>query len=123
VRIVPHVERGEFINAGVILHCRTRRYLAARLHLDVARLMALAPDCDLELIRQHLEALQRVAAGGRDAGPIGLLSQSERFHWLVAPRSTVIQTSPVHPGLSTDPAATLEHLMDTMVRRPAPSTS
>jgi DUF3037 family protein len=116
VRVVPDLERGEFLNAGVIVFCRTLRFLAARVELDLERLAALAPCADPDEIHEHLESIPRLCEGGPQAGPLGLLSQSERFHWLVAPRSTVIQTSPVHPGLCTDPAAMLEHLMDTLVR-------
>lgn len=118
VRVVPRVERGEFINAGVILFCLTSRFLAAKVELDERRLLALAPEVDLELVRGHLEAISRICAGGRAAGPIGQLPQKERWHWLVAPRSTIIQTSPVHSGLCEDPAQALEHLMDQMVRLP-----
>lgn len=118
VRVVPRVEREEFINVGVVLFCRTRRYLAARIDLDEQRLRALMPDIDLDEVRRHLAVIPRVCAGGPDAGPIGRLSQSERFHWLVSPRSTVIQTSPVHSGLCRDPEAALDHLMATMVRLP-----
>ncbi len=116
VRVVPSVERGEFVNAGVILFCRTRRFLQARIELDEGRLLALAPDVDLEEVRQHLECIPRVCKGGAGAGPIGLLSQAERFHWLTTPRSTIIQTSPAHSGLTADPARSLDHLVDTMVR-------
>jgi hypothetical protein len=119
VRVVPRVERGECINAGVILFCLTQRFLAAKVELDERRLLALAPDVDLELVRGHLEAIPRICAGGRAAGPIGQLPQKERWHWLVAPRSTIIQTSPVHSGLCEDPAQALEHLMDRMVRLPS----
>jgi len=115
VRVVPHVERGESINAGVILLCRPRRFLAARVELDEARLRALAPDCDATEIRRHLEAIPRIAAGDRDAGPIAALSQAERFHWLVAPASTVVQPGDVHTGMTADPAETLDHLFATMV--------
>lgn len=118
VRVVPRVERGECINAGVILFCLAKRFLAAKVELDERRLLALAPDVDLELVRGHLEAIPRICAGGRAAGPIGQLPQKERWHWLVAPRSTIIQTSPVHSGLCEDPAQALEHLMDRMVRLP-----
>lgn len=118
VRVVPRVERGECINAGVILFCLTQRFLAAKVELDERRLLALAPDVDLELVRGHLEAIPRICAGGRAAGPIGQLPQKERWHWLVAPRSTIIQTSPVHSGLCEEPAQALEHLMDRMVRLP-----
>jgi len=117
VRVVPRVERGEFINAGVILFCRTRRFLGARLELDPRRLAALDPDLDPALVQPHLDSIARIAAGGPAAGPIGALSPSERFHWLVAPRSTIIQTSPVHAGLCDDPNAALDHLLRTMVHR------
>ncbi|HYI01053.1 DUF3037 domain-containing protein [Hyalangium sp.] len=116
VRVVPRVERGEFINAGVILFCLTSRFLAAKVEVDERRLRALEPEVDLELVRSHLEAIPRICTGGRAAGPIGQLPQKERWHWLVAPRSTIIQTSPVHSGLCEDPAKALEHLMDRMVR-------
>jgi hypothetical protein len=116
VRVVPHVERGECVNAGVVLFCRPRRFLAARVELDEARVLALAPDVDLEVVRGHLDALVRIAAGERDAGPIAALPASERFHWLVAPSSTIIQCSAVHTGLSDDPEAELEHLMSRLVR-------
>jgi Protein of unknown function (DUF3037) len=99
LRVVPRVERHEFINAAVVVFCLERRYLAARVHLDPARLLALWPDADVELIRQHLEAVERICAGDEAAGPIARLSQRERFHWLTSPRSTVIQPSPVHTGV------------------------
>ena len=116
VRVVPRVERGEFVNAGVVLFCRTRRFLAARIELDRARLAALAPWLDLDEIEQHLAVFPLVAAGGPQGGPIGLLPQPDRFHWLVAPRSTMIQISPTHAGLCDDPQAALEELMDMLVR-------
>lgn len=119
VRVVPRVERGEFINAGVVLYCLAEGFLGARVELDEARLLALAPEVDVSLVREHLLALPRVCAGGPEAGPIGQLPQKERWHWLVAPRSTMLQTSPVHSGLCEDPGLALEHLMDTMVRPPA----
>lgn len=118
IRVVPRVERGEFVNAGVILFCRTRRFLAAQVELDEARLLALAPDCDLPAVQQQLATIPLICAGGPESGPIGALPLAERFHWLVAPRSTVIQTSPVHSGICTDPAAALERLVATMVRPP-----
>jgi hypothetical protein len=121
VRVVPRVERGECINAGVILFCLTQRFLAAKVELDERRLLALAPDVDLELVRGHLEAIPRICAGGKAAGPIGQLPQKERWHWLVAPRSTIIQTSPVHSGLCENPAQAIERLMDQMVRLPSQS--
>ncbi len=115
VRVVPRVERGEFVNAGVVLICRQRRFLDARIHLDPARLTALAPDLDVAAVRGHLELIPRICAGDRDAGPIAQLSQAERFHWLVAPQSTIVQPSPVHSGLCDDPAGALDHLLETMV--------
>jgi hypothetical protein len=118
VQVVPHVERDERLNAGVILFCRTLSFLDARIELDHQRLLALAPDADRVEIETHLAAIPRICAGGKAAGPIGQLSQAERFHWLVAPRSTVVQTSAVHSGLSRDPGAALEHLVATMVRLP-----
>jgi hypothetical protein len=109
------VERGECVNAGVVLFCRPRRFLAAAIALDEDRLRAIAPDVDLEAVRAHLEALERIAAGDPHAGPIAALPPSERFHWLVAPSSTIIQCSPVHTGLSDDPAGELQHLMARLV--------
>ena len=116
VRVVPRVERGEFVNAGVILFCRTRRFLDARIVLDPARVLALDPQADMAEVERHLALIPRLCHGGREAGPIGQLSQAERWHWLVAPRSTVIQTGPAHCGLCDDPAATLDHLIAAMVR-------
>jgi hypothetical protein len=118
IRVVPRVEREEFINAGVILFCRPRRFLEARVELDVARLAALAPDLDPALVQRTLDIFPQVAAGGPEAGPIGELPQAERFHWLTAPRSTIIQPSPVHSGLCTDPRVALTNLLNTMVRLP-----
>jgi len=115
IRIVPHVEREEFINAGVILFCKTRRYLESRIHLDVDRLRTIAPAVDTDEIGEELEIIPRICAGGSQAGPIGGESQSERFHWLTSSRSTVIQTSPVHTGLCEDPEAELEELFDQLV--------
>ena len=122
IRVVPRVERGECINVGVILFCRTLGFLDARIHIDEARLLALAPDLDLPEVRRQLEAISLVCAGKAEAGSIGQLSRSERFHWLVSPRSTIIQTSPVHCGLSCDPTATLHHLLHTLVLFPNSST-
>jgi hypothetical protein len=116
VRVVPRVERGECLNAGVILLCRPKRFLAARVELDRARLAALAPDVDPAAIQSHLDGIVRIARGDRDAGPIAALGQGERFHWLVAPSSTVIQPSEVHTGLCDDPGEELEHLVERLVR-------
>lgn len=115
VRLVPHVERGECINVGVILFCRTQRFLGALIHLDSTRVLALAPHLDLDFVYQHLDRIPLICAGGEQAGSIGLLSQPERFHWLVSPRSTIIQTSPVHSGLCGDPQKALEDLFKEMV--------
>lgn len=118
VRVVPRVERGERVNAGVILYCRDRGFLAAAIALDHARLAALAPDADVALIDSHLAAIEQVARGGDAAGPIGALPQAERFKWLVAPRSTVIQVSDVHAGLCADPAVALADALATLVQSP-----
>jgi len=115
VRVLPRVERGECLNVGVILLCRPRRYLDARIALDERRLAAFAPDLDPASIRPHLDAIERIAAGDPAAGPIARLGQAERFHWLVAPASTVIQTSDVHSGLCDDPAVELDHLVAALV--------
>ena len=115
IRVVPRVEREEFLNAGVLLYCLAQDFLEARVNLDASRLLALCPGADLELIRAHLEAIPTVCAGGEAAGPIGQLSQKERWHWLVAPRSTLVQVGPVHAGLCSSPAAALEKLLETMV--------
>ena len=118
VRVVPRVDREEFVNAGVIVSCATRDYLDAKIDLDEARLLALAPSIDLEVVRANLASIPAICRGGLAAGAIGRLSPRERFHWLVAPRSTMIQTSRVHMGRCEDPAALLEHLVKTMVRKP-----
>jgi Protein of unknown function (DUF3037) len=117
VRVVPRVERGEFVNAGIILSCDIERILQASIELDEAALLGLDANVDLEMVRNILATIPAVCAGGSDAGPIGKLSARERFHWLVAPRSTIVQTSPVHTGQCSDPRQALEHLMDRMIRR------
>jgi Protein of unknown function (DUF3037) len=117
LRVVPHVERGEFLNAGVVLFSRRHGFLGARTGLDDAALAALAPDCVADEVRAHLGSLERVAEGAPDGGPIAALEPSERFHWLTAPSSTVVQPSPVHTGLTSDPAAELDHLFEKLVRR------
>ena len=116
IRVVPRVEREEFINAGAIVSCPAKGFLKARVELDRRRLAALQPALDVETIQEYLNAIPVICLGGPEAGPIGRLSQRSRFHWLVAPRSTVIQASPVHSGLCADPEAALDHLLDTMVR-------
>lgn len=118
VRVTPRVDRGEFVNAGVILFCLTRGFLAARIHFDPARTLALWPDAGCETIARHLEAIPRICSGDPSAGPIALLSRRERFHWLAAPRSTVIQMSPVHSGLCNLPAAALDDLFAKLVCLP-----
>jgi hypothetical protein len=119
IRAVPRVERGEMINVGVILSCPDTSFLDARVELDEARLLALdstLTTVDLEAIRAHLAAIPVVCRGGAEAGDLGELPQRNRFHWLVSPRSTIIQISPVHTGRTTNPEAALERLLDTMVR-------
>jgi hypothetical protein len=116
IRVVPRVEREEFVNVGVIVSCPDMKFLEARIELDEKRLLALDGTLDLEAIRAHLATIPAICAGGEGAGPIGRLPAKERFRWLVAPRSTVIQTSPAHAGRCGDPAGLLEHLLATMVR-------
>lgn len=116
VRVVPRVERGESLNVGVVLLCRSKAYIGAEVALDEARLRAIAPEVDTATIRRHLQAIERIARGDPSSGPIARLSVAERFHWLVAPASTIIQPSPVHTGLTDDPAVELEHLMASLVR-------
>jgi len=111
LRVVPRVERQEFINAGVVVFCLEKRYLDARIHLDPARLKALWPEADPDLVREHLEAIPRICAGDATAGPIAKLSQRERFHWLTAPRSTIIQPSPVHTGVCDNTGGVLDRLV------------
>jgi len=118
VRVVPRVEREEFLNAGVILFCLAADFLEARVALDRARLLALDPSADAEAVEVHLSAIPLVAAGAEGGGPIGRLSRRERFQWLVAPRSAVIQVSPVHSGTCRDPARALDDLMARLVGRP-----
>jgi hypothetical protein len=116
IRVVPRVERGETINVGVILSCPSLDFLEARIELDPSRLLAIDPSADVEATRANLEMIPRVCRGGPDAGAIGELPQRSRFHWLVSPRSTIIQLSPVHTGRTSDPGKALERLMETMVR-------
>ena len=119
VRVVPRVERGEFVNAGVLVSCKSAGYLKAGISLDEVRLVALAPDVDVQTIRATLAALPAICEGGARAGPLRRLSARERFDWLVAPRSTAIQTSPVHSGRCEMLDDALERLMQRMVRVPA----
>jgi len=116
IRVVPRVDREEFVNVGVIVSCPAQGFLEARIALDEQRLKALDTTLDIDSLRTHLATIPAICTGGKQAGPIGQRSQRERFHWLSAPRSTIIQPSPVHTGLCKDPATALEHLLDTMVR-------
>lgn len=118
VRVVPHIEREEFINAGVILSCQSAGFLDAMFDLDAKRLKGLAPELDIGEIEAHLEAIRLICEGGERAGSIGRLPRRARFDWLVAPRSTIIQTSAVHTGLCSDPRQALEHLLRKMVSVP-----
>ena len=119
VRVVPHVEREEFVNVGAIVFCDALEFLGARFDLDEARLLALAPDVDLDLVKRHLAAIPRICEGGVAAGAIGKLTMRERWRWLVSPRSTILQTSPPHAGLGDAPEAALARLVATMVRAKA----
>ena len=123
VRVVPRVERGEFVNVGVIVSCDATDSLAARIELDPARVLALDPGADIDAIRTALAAIDAVCAGSFAAGSLAALSARERFHWLVAPRSAVIQTSPVHTGRSSEPATVIDHLFETMVGGPRPAAA
>jgi Protein of unknown function (DUF3037) len=116
-RVVPNVERGERINVGVVVFCRPLKYLAVRTGLDEARLRALWPELDPAEVRPHLRALERIAAGDPDAGPIAQLDETARFHWLTSPSSTIIQPSPVHTGLCGDPDEQLDKLFRSLVAR------
>jgi hypothetical protein len=120
VRVVQKVEREEFLNVGVIVSSPANGFLEARIELNERRLLAIDPTVDLETIRAHLATIPAICAGGPEAGPLGSLPQRERFHWLVASRSTVIQTSPAHTGTCENPATLLEHLLETMVRTQRP---
>lgn len=118
VRVVPRVEREEFVNVGAIVSCATRRFLEARIELNEQRLIAIDPTLDVEIVRNYLAAIPIICAGGERSGPIGQLPQRERFHWLVAPRSTIIQTSRVHTGFCNNLATVLDRLLDAKVRPP-----
>ena len=119
VRVVPRVERGEQVNVGVILSCTDSEFLDARIEVDDVVILALDPTIDLEAMHEQLAIIPCVCRGGEEAGPIGALRARDRFRWLVSPRSTIIQPSPVHTGRTSDPAACLEKLMDRLVRRPS----
>jgi hypothetical protein len=114
-RLVPRIERGECLNVGVVVFCRPLEFLGARTALEEPRALALWPDLDVDRVRQHLHALERVAAGDADAGPIAALDLTARFHWLTAPSSTIIQPSEVHTGLTDDPHDRLNRLFETLV--------
>ena len=116
VRVVPKVEREEFINVGVILSCKEKKYLNARFELNEEKLKSLNHEIDIDMIKNHLKAIEEISAGNENAGPIARLSQMERFHWLSSPKSTIIQNSAVHSGYCKEPSATLEHLIKTMVK-------
>jgi hypothetical protein len=118
LRVVPRVERGEAFNAGVVLFCRPRRFLGARAELDEALLAALSPGCDAAEVRAQLDTLVAVAEGRAEGGQIATMPQSERFHWMTAPASTILQSSPVHTGLTDDPEGELERLFAELVARP-----
>jgi hypothetical protein len=118
LRVVPDIEREEFVNAGLVMFCRSRRFLGARASLDAARLAALRPDAELDALRDQLALVERIATGEVASGPLAGMSQSERFHWLTTPRSTAVQPGPIHGGMTDDPAATFEHLFATLVIRP-----
>ncbi|MFI8092737.1 DUF3037 domain-containing protein [Streptomyces sp. NPDC086080] len=116
LRVVPRVERGECVNAGVLVYCRPKSFVAARTHLDEARLLALDPTVDLPGVRAALRAVEGVCAGGDAAGQAAGDDAGRRFRWLIAPRSTMVQPGPVHTGLTTDPAVETERLLDLLVR-------
>lgn len=116
IRVVPRIEREEFVNAGVIVFARTLDYLGCACALDEARVLALDPTADLAAIRRHLAGISAICDGAAAAGPIGRLPRPDRFHWLTTPRSTLLQPSPVHAGMTEDPAATLAHLVEKLVR-------
>ena len=122
IRVVPHVEREEFLNVGVILYCAHEKFLQCTTEIDEARLSTLCDKIDFDDLRNHIRSFERICAGGKDAGPIGKLSMAERFRWLTSPRSTIVQTSKVHPGLCTDAAKMLSHLYEQLVSR-APDES
>jgi hypothetical protein len=123
LRAVPHVHLGDFVPVGVIVHARVQEFLAARAITDVRTLQALVPDIDAVLLSRYLRSVEAIAAGDPSGGPVALVPTSERFHWLTAPRSDVLQTSPIHEGVCDDPRGTLDRLFATYVMRDAPARS
>ena len=123
LRVVPRVDRGEYVNVGVVVYCQALDFLRAAVTTDLSRALALDPGLDVLAVRAHLESVAAVCAGDLTAGDSGRRSPGERFRWLVAPRSTVVQTSPVHTGITDDPAAELADLMARMVSTPPPEGS
>lgn len=117
IRVVPHVEREEFLNVGIILYCAGQKFLSTKFELDEGRLRVLCDKLDFGELKEHISSFERVCRGGRDAGPIGKLSMPERFRWLTAARSTMLQTSKVHPGLCPDAAEMLESLFVQLVKK------
>ena len=120
LRVVPRVDRGEYVNVGVVVYCQAQDFLRASVTTDLSRALALDPGLDVAAVQAHLDAVAGVCAGDLAAGDSGRRSPGERFRWLVAPRSTVVQTSPVHTGITSDPAAELADLMARMVSTPPP---
>ncbi len=116
IRVVPKVEREEFINAGVILFCKEKKFLRSLIELDEDKLKLLNKDIDIDMVKSHLKAIEDISAGKENAGSISKLSRAERFQWLASPKSTIIQTSAVHSGYCTDPSETLEHLVKVMIK-------
>jgi hypothetical protein len=123
LRVVPRVDRGEYVNVGVLVYCRAQDFLRAAVATDLSRARALDPALDVEAVRTHLESVAAVCAGEVAAGDSGRRSPGERFRWLIATRSTVVQPSPVHTGITEDPAAELVDLMARMVSTPPPDGS
>ena len=117
IRMVPHVEREEFLNIGIVLYCASQKFLQAKFELDKERLKVLCEKLDFEELKEHITSFERICAGGKDAGPIGMLSMPERFRWLTATRSTILQTSKVHPGLCDDAGEMLERLFVQLVSK------
>lgn len=115
IRVVPKVEREEFLNAGVVLYCKKQKYLNTMITLNKDRLRTFCPNIDIDEVEEHLHAFERICAGSEDAGPIGKLDVASRFRWLTATRSTVVQTSKVHPGFCADLNAALSKLHTEMV--------